>query len=258
MGNGEYLAAGSGIVPDCINGEASAGVYAKDVALKVIGEVKCNGLVGKVAQFYGEAVYEMTLSERITLCNMAAEGGALSAIIDPEKPEIEDADLIIDLSELEPLVAVPHQVDNVHSLKAVEGTVIDQVFIGSCTNGRFEDFAVAAEILRGRRISPDVRLYISPASRKQLNLLAENKILNCFLDAGAILLNPGCSLCFGSCQGIMDDGEKLLTTGNRNYKGRVGTPNSYIFIGSPATAAASAITGKITDPRKFFMESKIE
>ena len=242
-------------VPDVfkveISGRLPFGTCAKDLALKIIGQAKCDGFAGKIVQFGGDTVRRLSLSERITLCNMASEGGAISAIIDPDDNDIKDFDITFDVSTLEPLVAAPHHVDNVKNISEVKGTKIDQVFIGSCTNGRFEDFEVAAGILKNREVAKGVRLYISPASKSQLKKLIAGGLMSLFVDSGAIILNTGCSLCFGSCQGIMDDGESLFTTGNRNYKARVGTNQSFIFMGSPATAAATAVSGEICDPRDF-------
>jgi 3-isopropylmalate/(R)-2-methylmalate dehydratase large subunit len=234
-----------------LKGSLPRGVYVKDLILKILGELKSNGLVGKVLQFCGVATYKLDLSQKITLCNMASEGGAFSAIIDPEKSCITNSNRSYDLGTIEPQIAIPHHVDNVRPLKELTGVKIDQVFLGSCTNGRFEDLAIAAEILKGRKVKKGLRLFVSPASRSQLQKIVTYGYLEILLNSGAILLNPGCSLCFGSCQGLMDDEESLLTTGNRNYRGRVGTNNSLIYIGSPATAAATAITGEITDPRHF-------
>jgi len=234
-----------------INGSLQYGVFAKDIALKIIERVKCDGFSEKIVQFCGDVIEKLSLSEKITLCNMASEGGAISAIIDPDNEKPSKTDISFDINDLEPLVAMPHSVDNIKKVTEVCEVKIDQVFIGSCTNGRFEDYLIVENILKNRKVSKDVRLYISPASNEQLKKITDKGILKTFIDAGAIILNSGCSMCFGSCQGIMDDGEVLFTTGNRNYRARVGTNQSYIFLGSPATAAATAITGVISDPRKF-------
>lgn len=234
-----------------LTGKLQNGVSAKDIALSMLSQVKSNGFSGKAIQFCGSAITLMGLSQRITLCNMAAEGGAFTAIIDPESFKCSHPKFSFDVSGLSPMVALPHSSENSVPVEEAVGTQIDEIFIGSCTNGRLEDFEVAAEILGGRKISENVRLYICPASQQQLSLLMEKGILGCLRDAGAILLNPGCSLCFGSCQGLLYDNESLLTTGNRNFKARVGSDKSRIYIVSPATAAASALNGKITNPQNL-------
>lgn len=232
-----------------IDGVLPDGVYAKDVALYIIKQVKSNGFLNKVVELCGDTVYSMNLSERITLCNMLAEASAISVIIDPSHPNIQHADMYFNVAQLEPLVAAPHHVDNVFSVSQVAGTSVDQVFIGSCTNGRAEDFEIAAKILKNRRIAKNVRLFICPASIKQLDKICSNGILRTLIEAGGVLLNPGCSLCFGGCQGLMSDGEVLFSTGNRNHQGRVGSKKSKIYLGSPEIAAATALKGKIFDSR---------
>ena len=182
---------------------------------------------------------------------MATECGAYSAIIDPKLPDYNNPDLSVDITELVPQVAAPPRPDNIGDVNEFTGIRVDQVFLGSCTNGRLEDFELAASIVKNRRIASTVRFYICPASKRQLELALNKYYIQQLIEAGAILLNPSCSLCFGSCQGIMDEGEVLFSTGNRNYAGRVGHIKSLIYLGSPATAAATALLGKITDPRLF-------
>lgn len=234
-----------------IDGKLPNSVSAKDVALYIIKRVKNKGFLNKVVELCGSTVYSMGLSEKITLCNMLAEASAISVIIDPDQPVINNPDMSFDISSLEPMVAAPHHVDNVFSISEVEGISVDQVFIGSCTNGRSEDFEIAARIVEGKKVAKGIRLFICPASKRQLDKIYSLGILKILLDAGAILLNPGCSLCFGACQGLMSEGETLFSTGNRNHRGRVGSNKSNIYLGSPEVAAATALSGTICDPRKL-------
>ncbi|HEM61561.1 MAG TPA: 3-isopropylmalate dehydratase large subunit, partial [Chloroflexi bacterium] len=215
---------------------------------------------------------EMSVASRMVLCNMAAEMGAKVGVVEPDEktrewlrgrtaveyeevvadPEANyERTMEYDLTALEPQVAKPHRVDNVSPISDVVGTRIDQAFIGTCTNGRLEDFEVAASILRGRKIAANTRLLILPASREVLLASVAAGIITDLVTAGAVVLNPGCGPCLGAHQGVMAPGEVTVSTANRNFKGRMGCKDAEIYLASPATVAASALKGEITDPREF-------
>ena len=256
-----------------INGKLQNGVFAKDFILYLIGKLGADGATYKALEFGGETVTNMTISQRLTIANMAVEAGAKVGIFpsdditrkyleeqgrgDKYKPLYPDIDAVyeqiitIDVSELEPMVAMPHTVDNVAPAYTLDGVKIQQVFIGTCTNGRTEDLAVAASILTNKKCHPDIRLIIAPASRQVLIEAMEAGYIQTLISAGGSLVPPGCAACLGLHQGVPGDNEICLSTANRNFKGRMGNPDSLIYLASPATAAASAITGKITDPREF-------
>jgi 3-isopropylmalate/(R)-2-methylmalate dehydratase large subunit len=247
-------------------------VYAKDLILHLIGLIGADGATYKALEFTGETVDNMTIGERLTIANMAVEAGAKVGLFpsdettrnylkaqgreDKYQPLTADSDAVyertvnIDVSELEPTVSKPHTVDNTALAKDLKGTKIQQVAIGTCTNGRIEDFEIAASILKGKKRHPATRLLITPASRTILKQMIKRGYAETLLDAGAIILPPGCGSCLGLHQGVLGDNESCLSTANRNFKGRMGNPNSFIYLGSPATAAATAITGEITDPRE--------
>ncbi|HAW60583.1 MAG TPA: 3-isopropylmalate dehydratase large subunit, partial [Actinobacteria bacterium] len=255
-----------------ITGQLSYGVYSKDVILHIIGLIGSDGATYKALEFSGDTVKAMSMSDRFTLCNMAVEAGAKTGLVESDEvtraflkereriwdfKEVksdEDAECErstqIDVSGLEPLVAAPHTVDNVKPVSEVEGTRIDQVFIGTCTNGRIEDLRVAADILKGNKCHPKVRLLVCPASRDAYLQALDEGLIEVFIETGGVVLNPGCGACVGVHQGILADGEVCLATQNRNFRGRMGNPEGFIYLASPATAAASAIEGKITDPRE--------
>ena len=263
-------------VPETIkvvcSGKFAEYVYAKDLILHLIGLIGADGATYKALEFAGETVDNMTIGERLTIANMAVEAGAKVGLFpsdettrkylkaqgreDRYQPLSADADAVyerivdIDVSKLEPTVSKPHTVDNTALAKDLKGTKIQQVAIGTCTNGRIEDFEIAASILKGKKRHPSVRLLITPASRTILKQMIKEGYAETLLDAGAIILPPGCGSCLGLHQGVLGDGESCLSTANRNFKGRMGNPDSFIYLGSPATAAATAITGEITDPRE--------
>jgi 3-isopropylmalate/(R)-2-methylmalate dehydratase large subunit len=254
-----------------VTGDFQKGVGAKDLILHLIGKIGADGATYKALEFGGGAIKKMSMSGRFTIANMAVEAGAKVGLFPSDEttheyliaegrgkdyiPLVPDADatyektIKINAAKLEPTVSRPHTVDNTVPARELKGTRIQQVVIGTCTNGRLEDLAVAAGILRGKKASPSVRLIIAPASRRVLLDAIDLGYIKTFVEAGAIVLPPGCGPCLGLHQGALGDGEACLSTANRNFQGRMGNPKSFIYLGSPATAAASALTGEITDPR---------
>lgn len=257
-----------------LSGEFTAGVSAKDLMLYLIGQLGADGCGYKSAEFYGEATTRMSISERMTMANLAMEMGAKCVFVPPDertmeylqrrlrgpvseyRPVYADVDaayeqqIAVDLSKLEPMVACPHQVENTKCIGEVAGTHIDQAFLGSCANGKYEDLEVAATILRGRRVDPRVRLIVTPGSRQILLEAMRSGVLQTLIESGALVTNPGCGACAGD-GGTLADGEVSLSTANRNFIGRMGSRQSSIYLSSPATLAASAIKGAIADPREF-------
>ena len=250
-------------------GNFKSGVYAKDLILKIIGTLGVAGATYKTAEFYGTAIDSMSMSGRMTLSNMAIEMGGKAGIIPPDKTTFdflegiaseeyepvyasEDAvysdEYTFNANELEPQIALPHQVDNVNDIGDIKPTKLDQAFIGTCTNGRLEDLEVAASILKGEKVA--IRTLIVPASRNVLIEAVRKGIIETLLEAGAVIGSPGCGPCLGGHMGVIGKGETCISTANRNFKGRMGT-GGFIYLASPATAAASALTGEITDPREI-------
>ncbi len=256
-----------------VNGKFPDGVYPKDLILTIIGELGVDGANYKALEFHGETIDAMPMDGRLTMANMAIECGAKVGLfksdeitrkflaergredkfreIKPDEDAEYEKELYFDASDLEPVVSKPHNVDNVASVSEVEGTAVDQVYIGTCTNGRLSDIEIAARILKGRKVKKGVRLIVAPASREIYIKAMEAGYLKTIVEAGGLIAPPGCGPCVGIHMGILADGEVCISTQNRNFKGRMGNPDSYIYLASPATAAASAITGEITDPRKF-------
>ncbi len=254
-----------------VTGKFKKLVTAKDLTLKIVGKIGADGAIYKGLEFGGSTIRDMTIDGRMVLSNMAVEMGAKAGLIEPDKKTVDyvkartdkpftpvksDPDSVyekivdVDVSELEPQVAVPHSVDNVKPVSEVEDVKVDQAFIGSCTNGRLEDLRVAAQILKGKKIARGVRLVVIPASQEiYLNAINEG-LIRTFMDAGATVGNPNCGPCLGGHMGILAEGEACISTSNRNFIGRMGSTKSFVYLASPATVAASAITGKITDPRK--------
>ncbi|MBS7657935.1 3-isopropylmalate dehydratase large subunit [Candidatus Bathyarchaeota archaeon] len=253
-------------------GKLPKGVFAKDLALEVVKKLGANGANYKAIEYSGELIQELSISSRATLTNMAAEAGAKAAIIEADKKTLnylksterkpmllitsgKEADyekiLSINVEELSPRVAVPHKVDNVKPIEEVEGTPINQAFLGSCTNGRLEDLEAAAEILKGRKVKENVRFIVTPASKTVFNEALKNGILEVLMEAGAIITNPTCGACVGTHLGVLGDEEVCISSSNRNFIGRMGSKTSKVYLASPATVAASAIEGVITDPRRF-------
>jgi len=255
-----------------VNGSFPSNVTAKDLFLQLISQVKQDGAMYKSVEFYGETIKHLSMAGRLCLTNQCMEMGAKTAIVPPDKttmkylgdnavhssmPMYADHDaeyetrIKLDVSGLEPLVACPSRVDNVKPVADVQGVSIQQAVLGSCTNGRLEDLALAASLLKGKTVAPDVRLLVIPASKKvYLDALHEGYI-EIFLRAGATIVNPGCGPCLGLHQGVLARGETAISTTNRNFTGRMGSPESKIYLGSPATVAASAVAGEITDPRRM-------
>ena len=250
-----------------INGKLGNRISAKDLTLNVIGTVGAAGATYRAVEFYGDTIESLSMSGRMTLSNMAIEMGAKTGIVPPDDTTfdfiknraVEDYEPVyadenatyikeynIDVNDLEPQIARPHEVDNVCGVSEVEGTKVDQVFIGTCTNGRLEDLEAAAEILRGEKVA--VRTVIAPASRSVLIDAIRNGTAETLLQAGVALITPGCGPCLGAHMGVIGEGEVCISTANRNFKGRMGT-GGFIYLASPATAAASALTGEISDPR---------
>jgi homoaconitate hydratase family protein len=256
-----------------VDGTLSEPVTAKDLILKIIGDIGADGALYKSVEYTGPAVEAMSLASRMVLSNMAIEMGAKNGVCPPDDkvyaflesraeteyaPIFADVDaeyervLEFDASALEPQVAKPHTVDNVSPIGDVAGTPIQQGLLGTCTNGRMEDLRLAARILEGRKIAKGVRLLVLPASQEILLEALKEGVIDTLVKAGALLLNPGCGPCLGAHQGVLAPGEACISTANRNFKGRMGSPDAETYLGSPATVAASVVTGVITDPREFF------
>jgi 3-isopropylmalate/(R)-2-methylmalate dehydratase large subunit len=254
-----------------VEGKLNQSVAPKDVILKTAKEIGADGATYMALEFGGETIRSMSMAGRMTLCNMAIEMGGKTGIVEPDRvtdaflkdrvrakykivKSDPDAEYIktlnIDASALEPQVACPHAVDNVKSVTEVAGTKVDQVFIGSCTNGRLEDLDEAAKILKGKRINRDIRLLVTPSSFEVYADANAKGIIKALMDAGGVVCNPSCGACFGGNNGIIAPGEVSLSTSNRNFKGRQGSTEGLVYLCSPATAAASALTGVISDPRE--------
>ena len=258
------------LVPETVKfnliGKLPDGVYARDLILEIIGTVGANGCNYQVMEFTGEGAKTLSISDRIALCNMAVEAGAKTGIFEPDEKAIayleehgrkpkavyhSDPDAIyareytFDLSKIRPVVAKPDFVDNLCPAEEVRGIKIDEAFLGSCNNGRIEDLRVGASILKGHKVADSVRFLVVPASLEIYKQALKEGLIDIFMDAGAIVMNPNCSVCWGSCQGVIGENEVLISTGTRNFKGRAGHPSSKVYLGSAATVTASAIAGKI-------------
>ena len=239
------------------------GVSAKDIALEVVKQLTISGATYQSVEYHGELLHHLTLSDRMVLCNMVAEMGAKTGIVSPEglqlpylfNPVFADKEatytrvLDIDAAALHPKIAIPHSPDNVHDVSAYVGTPITYGFIGTCTNGRLSDLQAAADILRGHSLAPGVRLVIAPASRQVLLDALQDGTIQTLIAAGAAIINSGCGPCVGTHDGVPGDGEVVISAANRNFQGRMGNPQSKIFLASPATVAASVLTGCISLPK---------
>ncbi|MCP4112982.1 MAG: 3-isopropylmalate dehydratase large subunit [Desulfobacteraceae bacterium] len=259
-----------------VTGSFQKGVFARDLILKIVGDIKSDGATYMAMEFGGPGVRNLNVNDRIVLCNLTVEAGAKNGIIEPDEtiekylqeqgrgsdnmvffksdPDCDYEKVFdYDISSLEPAVVSPHFVDNYDTVtnKEKENIIINQGFIGSCNNGRIEDLRVASDILKGKKIKPDLKLIMSPASQDVYIQALREGIIEIFLDSGAMVVNPNCSVCWGACQGVIGEGEVLISTGTRNFKGRAGSPDSFVYLGSAATVAASCLTGKITDPRNY-------
>lgn len=255
-----------------LKGKLSKGVMAKDVILKIIGDLGADYGVYKAIEFSGPLIMDLGISERMTLCNMTTEIGAKASYIQPDSITLEfirskvtrdfqiyttdpdfryAAEHIYDVSALEPQLAAPHSVDNVHPLKEFIGRPVEQAFLGTCTGGRLEDLAVAARILRGRKVHRGTRFLVVPASKAVLLEAMAQGIMPSLIEAGATFVTPGCAACLGTHQGVLAPGETCITASSRNFPGRMGSPQAEIFIGSPASVAAAAVEGKIADPAQY-------
>lgn len=257
-----------------IKGKIPKAVFAKDIILYIIGKIKADGATYKSVEFYGPVIDKLDMDGRFTICNMVVEMGAKCGFMPVDKktvdwlrhrmssslkikPVVADKDAVygkvleFDISSLKPQVALPHNVDNVTSVDELKKIKINEAFLGTCTNARLADFKVAANILNSRKIASGVKFIIAPSSREVFLSALKLRIIDTFIKAGAVIVAPGCGPCVGTHNGIPADGENVISTANRNFKGRMGNPCAFIYLASPATVAASAVRGYIADPREF-------
>ena len=255
-------------------GQLPAYASGKDVILHILGQIGADGATYKAVEFSGSGLKSLSMDDRLCIANMALEGGAKNAIFPLDdvtinyfkelgveldltklnylKPvNIDKPELVVDLASIEPMVSKPPSPANAVPVGDVEGVKVDVAFIGSCTGGRYEDLFVAAKILKNRRVARDVRLIVIPASKRIYKKALENGLIKMFMDSGAIVCPPSCGPCFGGHLGVAGDDDVVITASNRNFRGRMGSPKAKIYLASPATVAASAIEGSITDPRKY-------
>jgi len=255
-----------------IDGELAKGVFSKDIILHIAGDVKSDGCTYKSIEFSGETIRNLSMDARFTISNMAIEVGAKAGIMEADEKTFEwlekysqkpcipirsDDDAlysqikVYDASKIVPMVAKPHTVDNTAPVEEVSDVKINQGYIGTCTNGRLEDLRIAACILKNKKVHPDVRFLVAPASSNIYSQALAEGLISSLIESGAVILTPGCGPCVGTHQGVPSDGEVVISTANRNFKGRMGNPKAFIYLASPATVAASVIEGKITDPRGY-------
>ena len=255
-----------------LEGTPQKGVYIKDIILHIIGDLGADYAVYKAIELSGPLVEELSISERMCLCNMTTEMGAKTAYIQPDEITFEhlkrvgatdynvyttDDDYVYwaehtyDVSEIEPQLAIPSSVDNVEDISKQAGTAVDQAFLGTCTGGRLDDIAVAAQILRGKKIHKDTRMLVVPASKEVFLQAIEHGYMKTLIEANATFVTPGCAACLGTHEGLIARGESCITTANRNFPGRMGHTGGRIYLASPAAVAASALEGKIADPRRY-------
>lgn len=259
------------LVPESVKfslvGRLRPGVYPRDLMLSIIGEVGAGGCNYQVMEFTGEGVRTLSVDERMVLCNLAVEAGAKTGIVEadeialtylkehgrtPKAVYYSDPDAVyereytFDLSKVEPMAARPDFVDDVVPARDVTGIAIDEAFLGSCSNGRIDDLRVGASVIKGKKVADHVRFLVVPASQDVYRQALDEGLIEIFMESGAIVMNANCSVCWGSCQGVLGENEVLVSTGTRNFKGRAGHPSSKVYLASAATVAASAITGVIT------------
>jgi 3-isopropylmalate/(R)-2-methylmalate dehydratase large subunit len=255
-----------------VDGDLPKGVYSKDITLMLVKDIGASGASYRSIEFCGETIDSMSMDARFTVANMAVEMGAKCGIMKADKkaldwakkhcvrepkpveadPDARYAEIRkYDISDFSPQVARPHAVDNVCSVEEAAGIRVDVVSIGTCANGRMEDMEIAARVIKGKKVAHGIKLIVTPSSKKVYLDMLKKGLVEVFIDAGAIVNNPGCGPCSGTHQGVLADGEVAFSTANRNFKGRMGNLNSEIYLGSPATAAATAIAGKIADPREY-------
>jgi 3-isopropylmalate/(R)-2-methylmalate dehydratase large subunit len=263
-----------GTIKVVVNGKFPDGIYAKDLILYLVGKLTAEGANFRVIEFHGEAILNLSTSGRLVLCNMSVEPGATAGVVPPDEEtcrylrdeagvqdELDlfapDTDAVydrvveIDAAQLEPQIACPHTVDNVKPISAVEGKRIDQIVVGSCTNGRLDDIEIVARTLKGKHVADGTRMLVFPASWRIYSDALKSGYVADLVAAGAVVCNPGCGPCLGIHQGALGDNETALATTNRNFKGRMGNPGAEVFLCSPAVAAASALTGAISDPTEM-------
>ena len=249
-----------------LTGKLPEGVSARDLILTIIGRIGANGANYKAMEFGGEGLHTLSMSDRMCLCNLCVEAGAKTGLCEvddltidylkehgrapkhvfaPDEGAVYAEEYEVDLSGITPVVAKPHFVDNVVNARECAGIHIDEAFLGSCNNGRIEELRIGAELIKGRKVAPGVRFLVVPASRSVYEKAAKEGLLDIFMDAGAIIMNPNCSVCWGSCQGVIGEGETLISTGTRNFKGRAGHKDSFVYLASAATVTASAVKGEI-------------
>ncbi len=256
-----------------VRGKLPKGVYSKDLVLKVIGDLGADGATYKSVEFYGPAIEQLSMDARFTICNMGVEMGAKFCVIPADSvtmkwlkgkplsrkpnPQYADHDAAYtlikeyDASKFVPQLAKPHTVDNKATVEEMAGTHIDEAYLGTCTNGRLEDLEIAAKMLKNRKIHKNVRFIVAPASRSIYLEAVKKGIITTLIESGASVVTPGCGPCVGTHNGVPSVGEAVISSANRNFKGRMGQPDAFIYLGSPATVVASALEGKITDPRKY-------
>lgn len=255
-----------------VKGKLPEGIVSKDIILHIIGDIGADGASYKSVEFYGDTIAGLSIDSRMTIANMSVEMGAKNGFMEPDKKVLEwleprarssfqaikadpdanyERELVYDVSRLEPQVACPHAVDKVKPISQVAGTKIHQAFLGSCVNGRLEDIGVAAQLVKGRKIHPDVRFLVFPASMNVYREAMVKGYLDTLLDAGAIVMNPGCGPCLGAHEGTLALGEVCISSSNRNFRGRMGSRDAEIYLGSPVTVATAAVAGEIVDFRQL-------
>jgi len=256
-----------------VEGKLPIGIYGKDIILHLIGKIGAAGATYKALEFEGDTIDHLDMAGRMTIANMAVEAGAKVGLfpsdgvtqdwlnrmgrsidfrrMDPDPDAVYEKTVIINAKDLKPTIACPHQVDNIKTIDEIGEVKVDQVYLGTSCNGRLEDFQVAAKILKDKKIHPKIRLIITPGSRQVYLEALKDGTMEILIESGALAMPPGCGACVGLHEGVLGDGEVCLATQPRNFKGRMGSPKSFIYLGSPALAAATAIEGKIADPRKY-------